>query len=165
MKRSLLAVPAAALLTGVAVPVALAHTGHSAASSVTVTAGKPSEFGFVLSSKSVKNGVITFKVTNGSSSGLSHDFFLCSSPAKSTATASLPNSCKGRGTKQLGKGQTETLKGQRPEGGQLRVPLHRARPRRGRHEGDPEGYVGASVRPQPAGYWQAGSVGPVSAKP
>jgi len=110
MKRSLLAVPAAALMTGVAVPAALAHTGHSAPSSVNVTAGKPSEFAFVLSSKSVKSGVITFKVTNGSSSGLAHDFFLCSSPAKSVATATLPNSCKGRGTKQLGKGQTDTLR-------------------------------------------------------
>ena len=110
MKRSLLAVPAAALLTGVAVPVALAHSGHAAGATVTVTAGKPSEFGFVLSSKSVKHGAITFKVTNGSSSGLSHDFFLCSSPAKSTSTASLPNSCKGKGTTQLGKGQSATLK-------------------------------------------------------
>jgi uncharacterized cupredoxin-like copper-binding protein len=109
MKRFLLAVPAAALLLGVAVPVALAHTSHVSGTSVTVTAGKPSEFAFVLSTKSVKHGAITFKVTNGSSSGLAHDFFVCSSPATSTATASLPNSCKGKGTTQLGKGASATL--------------------------------------------------------
>jgi uncharacterized cupredoxin-like copper-binding protein len=44
----------------------------SAASSVTVTAGKPSEFRFTLSSKSVKAGKVTFKVTNKGK--ISHDF-------------------------------------------------------------------------------------------
>jgi uncharacterized cupredoxin-like copper-binding protein len=44
---------------GVALPAAA-----TAASSVTVTAGKPSEYKFSLSSSSVKAGTVTFKVTN-----------------------------------------------------------------------------------------------------
>jgi uncharacterized cupredoxin-like copper-binding protein len=43
-----------------------------AASSVSVTAGKPSEFRFTLSTKSVKAGKVTFKVTNRGR--IAHDF-------------------------------------------------------------------------------------------
>lgn len=44
----------------------------SAASSVTVTAGKPSEFKFKLSTSTVKAGKVTFKVTNKGQ--IAHDF-------------------------------------------------------------------------------------------
>jgi uncharacterized cupredoxin-like copper-binding protein len=52
---------------GVALPAAA-----SAASSVTVTAGKPSEYKFTLSSSTVKAGSVTFKVTNKGK--IPHDF-------------------------------------------------------------------------------------------
>ena len=42
------------------------------ATTVTVTAGKPTEFGFKLSTKTVKHGAVTFKVTN--SGAIPHDF-------------------------------------------------------------------------------------------
>jgi uncharacterized cupredoxin-like copper-binding protein len=42
------------------------------ATTVTVTAGKPSEFRFTLSLKKVRHGVVTFKVTN--KGNLPHDF-------------------------------------------------------------------------------------------
>lgn len=90
-------------------PTALAHPTPAAGASVTVTAGKPSEFGFTLSAKSVPHGSVTFKVTNGSSAGLAHDFKLCSAPAKSTSVSSLPNSCAGKATAQIGKGQTASF--------------------------------------------------------
>ncbi len=109
MKRSLLAVPAAALLTGAAVPVALAHTGHTAGTSVTVTAAKPSEFSFALSSKSVKAGSVTFKVTNGTKVGLPHDFEICSAPTKATSASALPNTCAGKKTPMLPQGKSATL--------------------------------------------------------
>lgn len=99
---------AAAGVAAVAAPTALAHVNHAAGTSITVTAGKPSEFGFKLSAKTAKHGAITFKVTNGSGA-LPHDFFLCSAPAKSTAAASLPNTCAGKGTAQLTPGKSATL--------------------------------------------------------
>jgi uncharacterized cupredoxin-like copper-binding protein len=52
---------------GVALP-----TAANAASTVTVTAGKPSEFRFTLSSSTVKAGKVTFKVTNKGK--IPHDF-------------------------------------------------------------------------------------------
>ena len=50
------------MLVLIAVPVAQARTVHADAT-VTVTAGKPSEFRFTLSPKSVPHGTVTFKVT------------------------------------------------------------------------------------------------------
>ena len=44
----------------------------SAATTVTVTLGKPSEFKITLSKKTIVKGVTTFKVTN--KGGISHDF-------------------------------------------------------------------------------------------
>ena len=55
-----------------AVP-AFAHHGKAAATTVTVTAGKPGPFAFTLSTKTVPHGTVTFKVKNGGA-GLSHDF-------------------------------------------------------------------------------------------
>jgi uncharacterized cupredoxin-like copper-binding protein len=65
-----LGVVAAVALLAWAMP-ALAKPSKAAAT-VSVTAGKPSEFKFTLSAKSVAHGTVTFKVTNGGA--LSHDF-------------------------------------------------------------------------------------------
>ena len=52
---------------------ALAHTNR-AASTVSVTAGKPAEFHFTLSPASAKHGSVTFKVVN--KGALAHDFWI-----------------------------------------------------------------------------------------
>ena len=82
-----------------AVP-AIARTGASSATIVTVTEGKPSEFRITLSKKTVRHGAVTFKVTNKGS--IHHDFKIA-----------------GRKTKMLqpGKGATLTVtltKGKKP---------------------------------------------------
>jgi uncharacterized cupredoxin-like copper-binding protein len=66
-------VAAFALLVGsiIALP-ATARPAHATATTVTVTAGKPSEFRFTLSAKSAARGVVTFKVTNKGK--IAHDF-------------------------------------------------------------------------------------------
>ena len=82
-----LALVSLAALLGWALP-ASAHSAGAAASTATVvsvTAGKPSEFGFTLSTKTVKHGAVTFKVTN--KGALSHDLRICSSPKGGTPTA------------------------------------------------------------------------------
>jgi uncharacterized cupredoxin-like copper-binding protein len=73
------------------------------AATVSVTAGKPTEFGFKLSTKTVKHGAVTFKITNGGN--LPHDFKICSSNKGGTA-----NSCKGTVSKMVNPGQSTTLK-------------------------------------------------------
>ena len=73
------------------------------ATTVTVTAGKPTEFGFKLSTKTVKHGAVTFKVTN--SGAIPHDFKICASNKGGTA-----NACKGVVTKMLSPKQTASLK-------------------------------------------------------
>jgi uncharacterized cupredoxin-like copper-binding protein len=90
----------AASLVLVAVPVAQATR---AATSVTVTAGKPSEFKFKLSVTSVKHGAVTFKFTD--SGTLPHDFAVCNTPAKTAA-----NACAHKGTAVVSPGGTATLK-------------------------------------------------------
>ena len=79
---------------------ALAHSSRAAGTTVTVTAGKPSEFGFALSSKSVKHGAVTFKVTN--KGAINHDFKLCTK-------AGTANTCAGKATAVLKPGQSATL--------------------------------------------------------
>jgi uncharacterized cupredoxin-like copper-binding protein len=69
---------------------------------VNVTAGKPSEFRFTLSAKSVKVGSVTFKLSN--KGALPHTFKVCSSPKGGSA-----NSCAGTGTAQVSPGATATL--------------------------------------------------------
>ena len=69
---------------------ATAHRTAAKATVVTVTAGKPSEFRFTLSTKTVKHGAVSFKVTN--SGALPHDF-----------------SINGKKTKLLSPGQSQTL--------------------------------------------------------
>jgi uncharacterized cupredoxin-like copper-binding protein len=71
--RFRIAILGVAALVGVlawALPAA-AHQSRSLAT-VNVSAGSPSEFKFTLSAKSVKSGVVTFKVTNKGK--LAHDF-------------------------------------------------------------------------------------------
>jgi uncharacterized cupredoxin-like copper-binding protein len=83
-------------LVAVCVPLAwalpaLATQSAARASTVTVTAGKPSEFHFTLSKKTVPHGTVTFKVTN--KGALPHDFKI-----------------GGKKTKLLTPGQSATLK-------------------------------------------------------
>src|SRR5438270_4108740 len=88
---------------------ASATAGHSAATpakvtTVTVTAGKPSELAFKLSKFSaLPAGPITFKVTNMGLGG--HDFKICTTPVASLAK----NACLGKVTKLLKHGDTATL--------------------------------------------------------
>ena len=96
---------AAACLGGwglVAAP-AMAHPGAATVTTVTVTAGKPSEFKFTLSVSSVKRGIMVFKVTNDGS--LPHDFKICTARDKP-----LADSCPGTGTRLIGPGQSNTLR-------------------------------------------------------
>jgi uncharacterized cupredoxin-like copper-binding protein len=83
------------------------HTSLRSASkavvTVTVTAGKPTEFSFTLSKKLVSAGTVVFKVTNKGK--IAHTFKVCSSPSK-TATANL---CTGKVTKLLAQGASATL--------------------------------------------------------
>jgi uncharacterized cupredoxin-like copper-binding protein len=68
-----------------------AHQSTVRATTVTVTAGKPSEFRFTLSKKAAVHGTVTFKVTNKGS--LPHDFKI-----------------SGHKTKLLSPGQSQSLK-------------------------------------------------------
>ena len=69
---------------------------------VTVVAGKPSEFGFKLSTTTVKSGTVTFKVTNDGI--LPHDFKVCASP-----TGGAADTCTGKVTKLITPGSSATL--------------------------------------------------------
>jgi uncharacterized cupredoxin-like copper-binding protein len=91
---------AAASLTVVAA--ASAHNQSAQAKVVTVAAGKPSEFGFALSTKTIAHGTVTFKVKN--SGALPHDYKVCISPKGGKA-----NSCAGKSTPLLSPGQSATL--------------------------------------------------------
>jgi nitrite reductase (NO-forming) len=95
----------AACVAVLTAPPAFARAAHHSGTSVTVQEAKPSEFSFTLSTKTVKHGSVTFKVTNASTSGLAHDFKMCTSPT----TSDTANSCTGKGTAALGKGQSATL--------------------------------------------------------
>jgi uncharacterized cupredoxin-like copper-binding protein len=82
---------------------ASAHSGTATATVVTVTAGKPTEFGFQLSTKSLKTGAVTFKVVNKGK--LPHTFKVCSSSKGGSA-----NSCAGKVTPTINVGKSATLK-------------------------------------------------------
>jgi uncharacterized cupredoxin-like copper-binding protein len=83
-----------------ALPVA-AHASTKS-TSVTVTTGKPSEFRFTLSKKTVPHGAVVFHVTN--SGNIPHDFKVCAS-----SKGGLTNTCTGKTTKLLSHGQSTTL--------------------------------------------------------
>jgi uncharacterized cupredoxin-like copper-binding protein len=82
---------------------AFAHSAKAAGTTVSVVAGKPSEFAFQLSAKSVPTGTVTFKLTN--SGALPHDLKFCSSDKGGSA-----DSCSGTGTAVISPGQSATLK-------------------------------------------------------
>ena len=92
LTSSILAVCAAAAVAALWARPASAKQTALRATTITVTAGKPSEFSFKLSKKSAPAGAITFKVTNGGA--IPHDFKLCSSPKGTTR----PNTCAGKST-------------------------------------------------------------------
>jgi uncharacterized cupredoxin-like copper-binding protein len=81
---------------------ALGAKTAATATSVTVTAGKPSEFRFTLSKKTFNHGAVVFHVTN--KGNLPHDFKICAS-----AKGGLKNTCTGKTTKLLSHGQSATL--------------------------------------------------------
>jgi uncharacterized cupredoxin-like copper-binding protein len=85
-----------------ALPAALAAPGVSQKTTVSVMAGKPSEFSFTLSTKSVKAGPVTFTIKNVGK--LPHTFKVCNSPKGGTA-----NSCAGKGTPMFAPGKSATL--------------------------------------------------------
>jgi uncharacterized cupredoxin-like copper-binding protein len=91
-----------AALVLVAVPAAHATSTRTSAS-INVTAGKPSEFGFKLSTKTVTHGAVTFKVTNGGA--LPHDFKVCTRPTTSSAALT----CTGKVTRLITPGGSATL--------------------------------------------------------
>jgi uncharacterized cupredoxin-like copper-binding protein len=70
-KRSVIAILAAAVSLVAAVS-AFGGSDAATATTVNVTAGKPIEFHFVLSKKTIVKGVTTFKVTNKGT--INHDF-------------------------------------------------------------------------------------------
>jgi uncharacterized cupredoxin-like copper-binding protein len=106
---------AVGLLVALAGPVSAALEGDAAGSAarpsvttITVTAGKPSELAFKLSKVSmVPAGTITFKVTNVGAAF--HNFKICATPVASAAAAAAKNSCAGKATPTLKKGQSATL--------------------------------------------------------
>jgi uncharacterized cupredoxin-like copper-binding protein len=63
---------------------ALGGPSSTAATTVTVTLGKPSEFKITLSKKTIAKGVTTFKVTN--KGGISHDFKIAGKKTPSLKT-------------------------------------------------------------------------------
>jgi uncharacterized cupredoxin-like copper-binding protein len=102
---------ACACLVLAAAPVAFAASGSTKAAkssrlvtTITVVAGKPSEFGFKLSKKTAKRGVITFKISNGGS--IPHDFKFCSKRSSND----VANTCTGRSSKTISPGQSTTLR-------------------------------------------------------
>jgi uncharacterized cupredoxin-like copper-binding protein len=103
MKLARILVLAATAFALVAAATAQAKPSRSTAT-VSVTEGKPSEFGFKLSTKTVPHGAITFNITN--SGAIPHTFKLCSATAKSAAA----NSCAGKGTPSTSPGAKTTLK-------------------------------------------------------
>jgi uncharacterized cupredoxin-like copper-binding protein len=96
------------VLAGAALALAAAATAQArpvrAAATVAVTAGKPSEFGFKLSTKTVPHGAVTFTVTNAGA--IPHTFKLCTAPAKTAAALT----CAGHGTANISPGAKATLK-------------------------------------------------------
>jgi uncharacterized cupredoxin-like copper-binding protein len=101
IKTSLITLCVLVAASVVAIP-AMAHGTATKGTVVTVTAGKPAEFAFKLSTKTVKAGSVTFKVTDGGALG--HSFKVCTSAKGGTA-----NSCAGKGTAVLAHGKSATL--------------------------------------------------------
>jgi uncharacterized cupredoxin-like copper-binding protein len=85
---------------------AVSASGHSTAaktSTITVIAGKPTEFKFSLSKLKVTHGTVIFNITNRGA--LAHTFEICSSPLGGRG-----NSCKGTASRQIAPGKSLTMK-------------------------------------------------------
>jgi uncharacterized cupredoxin-like copper-binding protein len=102
IRIAMLSVVATAVLLAWAVPAMAAHS-RQAGTTITVTAGKPTEFGFKLSKSSTAAGSVTFKVTNAGA--LPHDFKLCTK----AVTSDSASSCTGKVTPVLAKGKSASL--------------------------------------------------------
>jgi uncharacterized cupredoxin-like copper-binding protein len=100
-KHARVLVPALGALVLVAVPVAQAKPVRAAAA-ITVTAGKPSEFNFKFSTKTVKHGAVTFTITN--SGNVPHDFKICAKP-----TTTKADTCTGKKTTLISMGASKKL--------------------------------------------------------
>jgi mono/diheme cytochrome c family protein len=91
------------LIAACAVAILTASSARSAtATTITVTAGKPTEFSFKLSKTDVTAGKVTFKFVNGGK--IPHSFELCSSPK-----ATSGNSCSGHKTAVLKPGKSASF--------------------------------------------------------
>jgi uncharacterized cupredoxin-like copper-binding protein len=101
IKHARVLLPAFVALVLVALPVAQAKPVRVAAT-IAVTAGKPAEFNFKLSSKTFAHGAVTFNVTN--SGALPHDFKVCSKP-----TTTKANACTGKSTGLIATGASKKL--------------------------------------------------------
>jgi uncharacterized cupredoxin-like copper-binding protein len=85
-------------------PAALARSGSSKlVTTITVVAGKPTEFKFTLSKKTAKRGIIVFKIQNKGT--IPHDLKFCTK-----RSSSLANTCTGRSSKTISPGATTTLR-------------------------------------------------------
>jgi uncharacterized cupredoxin-like copper-binding protein len=102
MSKVSVLIVACVALGALAAPSALARP--TLLTTINVTAGKPTEFHFVLSKSTAKRGIIVFKFANAGQ--LSHTFKLCSRRASSLAA----NSCTGRSSKMISHGQSTTLR-------------------------------------------------------
>jgi uncharacterized cupredoxin-like copper-binding protein len=90
------------ILAALALVLPAAVGAARAQKTVNVTAGKPSEFRFALSTKSFPTGTVVFKLTNGGA--IPHDLKICASPK-----GGLANFCTGKVTKLISPGQMVTL--------------------------------------------------------
>ena len=91
-----------ALVAGLALLLPAAAGAARAATTVAVTAGKPSEFHFTLSKATFPHGTVTFKFSNGGTQP--HVLKICASPKGGNA-----NSCTGKATNQISPGQSAIL--------------------------------------------------------
>jgi plastocyanin len=94
---------AAGAVLGVASGTASSHSVSQKTAVVAVTAGKPTEWSFTLSTRSAPLGTVVFKVTNRGTRP--HQFKVCSTPAASARRLA----CAGTATPVLEPGRSATL--------------------------------------------------------
>jgi uncharacterized cupredoxin-like copper-binding protein len=82
--------------------VALPAGATTRTTTVNVVSGKPTEFSYKLSTKTVAMGTVNFKLTDQGI--LPHDFYVCSSNK-----GGLANACAGKGTAVIAPGAKATL--------------------------------------------------------
>jgi hypothetical protein len=87
---------------------ASAHRGGGHATIVTVIAGKPSEFGFIISAKTVPLGNVTFNVSDAGQ--LPHTFKVCATVLTPARMRNLANACTGPATPPVSPGGLLTLR-------------------------------------------------------